>query len=105
MANSDLKPKKFGYVVQPPVSCPHHHHNHPPHPVSSPPPIPPPNVAIDDILEYVNKYVDVRAKQLYDKLKEKIQKQIDTSSLKEMVLEQLSADVQNLVQENIQSGL
>ena len=61
---SDLKEKKFGYIVnnQP---CPGH--LHPPYP-PMPPPIP--GVTMKDLIQYVNSYIDVRAKQIYEKIKE-----------------------------------
>ena len=64
MAEAELKEKKFGYVVEQP-SCPHH----PPFP---PPPGPiPPGMTVADWTNYINSYIDVRARQLYDKLKDK----------------------------------
>jgi hypothetical protein len=59
---AQLKPKKFGYVVQPPpppqfnASCPAM-------------PAPPPGISTSDWIAYINSYIDVRARQLYDKLK------------------------------------
>ena len=86
MANSDLKPKKFGYVVQPPppVNC--HHH--------------PPVMAftVDDVVDYVNKYVDVRVKQLYGKVQDNIEDKIDVKRLKNVVLEQVNEDIKSTVQ-------
>ena len=65
MASSDLKEKKFGYVVQPPpCPCPH------PHPFPPPPGPIPPGMTVQDWLTYINSYIDLRARQLYDKLKD-----------------------------------
>lgn len=65
MAEAELKEKKFGYVVEQP-SCPHH----PPFP---PPPGPiPPGMTVADWTNYINSYIDVRARQLYEKLKKLI---------------------------------
>ena len=65
----EMTEKKFGYVVNPPKPpmppCP------PPPPVRPLPPIPP-GFAVRDWLAYINSYVDVRARQLYDKLKKLI---------------------------------
>ena len=66
MASEDLTEKQFGYVV-PPV-C-HHHHPIPPPP---PPPAPPPGISMQDWMNYINAYIDVRARQMYEKLKELI---------------------------------
>ena len=58
---SELQEKKFGYVVHPP-----HHHCVPP----CPPPGPiPPGMSVKDWTDYINSYIDVRARQIYDKLK------------------------------------
>lgn len=58
---SELQEKKFGYVVHPP-----HHHCIPP----CPPPGPiPPGMSVKDWTDYINSYIDVRARQIYDKLK------------------------------------
>ena len=65
MASSDLKEKKFGYVVQPPpCPCPH------PHPFPPPPGPIPPGMTVQDWMTYINSYIDLRARQLYDKLKD-----------------------------------
>ena len=61
----EMTEKKFGYVVNPPK---------PPMPPCPPPPYPPPppmppGFSVRDWLAYINSYVDVRARQLYDKLK------------------------------------
>jgi len=50
---AELKEKKFGYVV-----CPPHHHCIPPCP---PGPIPP-GMTVKDWTEYINSYIDVRAR-------------------------------------------
>jgi hypothetical protein len=60
MADAELKEKKFGYVVHPPY--------HPPCP--PPPPPCPPGMSMTDWIAYINSYIDVRARQLYDKLKD-----------------------------------
>jgi len=61
---AELTEKKFGYVVNSP------HHCHPPCP---PPPRPiPPSMTVKDWMEYINSYIDVRARQIYDKLKKLI---------------------------------
>ena len=61
--------KKFGYVVNPPKPpCPPIPPPFPPRPL---PPIPP-GMNVRDWLAYINSYVDVRARQLYDKLKKLI---------------------------------
>ena len=65
MAEAELKERKFGYVVQPP-SCPHHH---PVPPFPPPPFLIPPGMTVADWTNYINSYVDVRARQLYEKLK------------------------------------
>ena len=59
---AELKAKKFGYVVHPPPPP----NFHPPYP---PPPPPPPGISMTDWIAYINSYIDVRARQLYDKLK------------------------------------
>lgn len=59
----ELKPKKFGYVVHP----------LPPHPPMPPLPPPPPGISMADWISYINSYIDVRARQLYDKLKSLVQ--------------------------------
>ena len=59
---ADLKEKKFGFVVQK-----HHPHCHP-----CPPPFPgsiPPGINMQDWINYINSYIDVRARQMYEKLK------------------------------------
>ena len=56
---SEMQEKKFGYVVHPP-----HHHCFPP----PPGPIPP-GMSVKDWTDYINSYIDVRARQIYDKLK------------------------------------
>ena len=58
---AELKPKKFGYVVHPPPP--------PPAYVFPTPPPPPPGMSMTDWIAYINSYIDVRARQLYDKLK------------------------------------
>ena len=60
---AELKEKKFGYVV-----CPPHHHCIPPCP---PGPIPQ-GMTVKDWTEYINSYIDVRARQIYDKLKNQL---------------------------------
>lgn len=67
---AELKPKKFGYVVHPPPPP----NFHPPYP---PPPPPPPGISMTDWIAYINSYIDVRARQLYDKLKELYNKKIE----------------------------
>jgi hypothetical protein len=77
---ADLKEKKFGYVVQPPP--PPHIHPHPhPHPFLPPlPPGPvPPGMTVQDWMTYINSYIDVRARQLYDKLKSLYSQQLGNS--------------------------
>ena len=57
---ADLTEKKFGPVIPPPR----------PHPVPFPPAMPiPPGMTMQDWMSYINSYIDVRARQLYDKLK------------------------------------
>ena len=63
MADAELKEKKFGYVVQPPP--PPHCHHHPPFHGAIPP-----GMTVEDWTTYINSYIDVRARQLYDKLKD-----------------------------------
>lgn len=65
MADAELKEKKFGYVVQPPP-CPHVYPVKPPLP---PGPVPP-GMTVQDWTTYINSYIDLRARQLYDKLKD-----------------------------------
>ena len=64
---AELKEKKFGYVVQPPFPPP----PPPPKPYPFPPPPRPlpPGMTVADWTAYINSYIDVRARQLYDKLK------------------------------------
>lgn len=68
---AELKEKKFGYVVQPPPPppCPLPHF-----PIKAPFPIPP-GMNVQDWTLYINSYIDVRARQLYDKLKKLMQQQ------------------------------
>ena len=62
--SNGLNERKFGYVVQP-----NHHHCHPcPPPPPYPMPIPP-GISTQDWIQYINTYIDVRARQIYDKLK------------------------------------
>ena len=83
---SDLKEKKFGYIVnnQP---CPGHFH--PPYP-PMPPPIP--GVTMKDLIQYVNSYIDVRAKQIYEKIKEH-QGGIDKQEIIDAVIAQFRNEI------------
>ncbi len=64
--NENLKERKFGYAVLPPP--PHPPCPHPPHP---PHHCIPAGMTVRDWINYINSYIDVRARQLYDKLKDK----------------------------------
>ena len=67
---SDLKEKKFGFVVHPPHPMPCN-----PYPFPCPVPGPiPPGIHTQDWLSYINSYIDVRARQMYEKLKEQLNK-------------------------------
>lgn len=68
---AELKPKKFGYVVHPPPPPP-------PYVFPTPPP-PPPGMSMTDWIAYINSYIDVRARQLYDKLKKLYESQVESS--------------------------
>lgn len=87
---SDLKEKKFGYIVnnQP---CPGH--LHPPYP-PMPPPVP--GVTMKDLIQYVNSYIDVRAKQIYEKIKEH-QGGIDKQEIIDAVIAQFRTEIGNEV--------
>lgn len=93
---SDLKEKKFGYIVnnQP---CPGHFH--PPYP-PMPPPIP--GVTMKDLIQYVNSYIDVRAKQIYEKIKEH-QGGIDKQEIIDAVIAQFRDEIGNEVQRYIEN--
>lgn len=82
---AELKEKKFGYVVQPP--CPHH----PPFPP------PPPGVTVQDLMTYINQYVDVRAKQIYNKLIEKFPGG-DMETIKTQIIESIEAELPDMIE-------
>lgn len=65
---AELKPKKFGYVVHPPAP-----------PKFNVPPPAPPGISTTDWIAYINSYIDVRARQLYDKLKSLYNQQIENN--------------------------
>ena len=94
---SDLKEKKFGYIVnnQP---CPGHFH--PPYP-PMPPPIP--GVTMKDLIQYVNSYIDVRAKQIYEKIKEH-QGGIDKQEIIDAVIVQFRDEIGNEVKRYIENS-
>lgn len=78
---AELKEKKFGYVVNPPPG-PHKHiiPHIPGNPFMQPPPPPvplPPGMTMQDWMAYINSYIDVRARQLYDRLKDIKESTID----------------------------
>lgn len=83
---AELKEKKFGYVVQPP--CPGHHPPFPP---------PPPGVTVQDLMTYINQYVDVRAKQIYNKLIEKFPGG-DMETIKTQILESIEAELPDMIE-------
>ena len=95
---SDLKEKKFGYIVnnQP---CPGHFH--PPYP-PMPPPVP--GVTMKDLIQYVNSYIDVRAKQIYEKIKEH-QGGIDKQEIIDAVIAQFRNEIGNEVQRYIENHI
>lgn len=74
-SNSTMEAKTFGPL---PGNCQHHCP-----PVAFPPPPPPPPhvcpthgfLSPNDWMRYINQYIDVRARQIYDKLKALIKKQ------------------------------
>lgn len=96
---AELKPKKFGYVV------------HPPHPPAfnapyPPPPPPPPGISTTDWIAYINSYIDVRARQLYDKLKSLYQQKIEENDEKvhQFILFADNADPSHPVKQMYVSG-
>ena len=83
---AELKEKKFGYAVVPP--CP----PCPPHPLPPFPPGPiPPGMTVHDWVQYINNYVDVRARQIYNKLKD----ELDIGSTEKVHNKLLLKDINN----------